>query len=67
GGGGAAGRAGRHSGGSGLVRYIDAGYVAALSVLFVYGVGLLYRRRRLERSVGTPPDGAEPGPRLDGP
>ena len=48
------------------MRYIDAGYVAALSVLFVYGVGLLYRRRRLERSVGTLPDGAEPGPRLDG-
>ena len=35
------------------MRYIDAGYAASLSVLFVYGATLLYRRRRLERWAGT--------------
>jgi hypothetical protein len=29
--------------------YIDAGYAAALSVLFVYGLSLLHRHRRLSR------------------
>ena len=38
------------------MRYIDAGYVAALSVLFVYGTSLVLRRRRLERSAGMAPD-----------
>ncbi len=44
------------------MKYIDAGYAAALSGLFVYGVSLLYRRRRLERSAGTAV-GAEPARR----
>jgi hypothetical protein len=39
------------------VSYIDAGYAAALSVLFFYGLSLLYRRRRLERAA----PGAVPG------
>jgi hypothetical protein len=30
------------------VRYVDAGYVVALSVLFLYSVSLVLRRRRLE-------------------
>jgi hypothetical protein len=31
------------------VRYIDAGYAAALGTLFLYGVSLVVRRRRLGR------------------
>jgi uncharacterized protein (TIGR03382 family) len=31
--------------------YVDAGYAIGLSVLFLYGVSLVLRRRRLERSV----------------
>lgn len=31
--------------------YADAGYAIGLSVLFLYGVSLVLRRRRLERSV----------------
>ena len=30
------------------MRYVDAGYVVALSVLFLYSVSLVLRRRRLE-------------------
>ncbi len=30
------------------MRYVDAGYIAALSVLFLYSVSLVLRRRRLE-------------------
>ncbi len=45
--------------------YVDAGYGIALGVLFVYAVGLIVRRRRLERAAAvaardvgaTPPDG----------
>lgn len=33
------------------MKYIDAGYISALSALFVYGVVLLGRRRRLERAA----------------
>jgi hypothetical protein len=33
------------------VSYIAAGYAAALSVLFAYGVALTARRRRLGRAV----------------
>ncbi len=33
------------------MRYIDAGYVAALGSLAVYGAVLWQRRRRLERAV----------------
>lgn len=31
------------------MKYIDAGYAAALGTLFVYSVSLLVRRRRLTR------------------
>jgi uncharacterized membrane protein YccC len=31
------------------VRYIDAGYAAALGTVFVYSISLLFRRRRLTR------------------
>jgi hypothetical protein len=31
------------------VRYIDAGYIAALGTLFAYSVTLIARRRRLTR------------------
>jgi hypothetical protein len=32
------------------VSYVDAGYIAALGVLFFYAVGLGLRRRRWERA-----------------
>lgn len=41
------------------MKYIDAGYISALSVLFVYSAWLLYRRRRLERTGGSTAPGAE--------
>jgi hypothetical protein len=33
--------------------YVNAGYAAALSVLFVYSVLLVVRRRRLERAAAV--------------
>ncbi len=48
-----AGRPRAESGEAGLVSYIAAGYAAALSVLFAYGVVLTTRRRRLERAVSS--------------
>jgi hypothetical protein len=30
------------------VKYVDAGYIVALSVLFLYSASLIMRRRRLE-------------------
>jgi len=42
------------------VKYIDAGYVSALSALFLYAVMLFGRRRRLERVAR--PSGPEPAP-----
>jgi hypothetical protein len=33
------------------VKYVDAGYIIALSTLFCYSVSLITRRRRLERAV----------------
>jgi CcmD family protein len=33
--------------------YVDAGYIIAFSVLFLYVVSLLVRRRRLERAVAN--------------
>jgi hypothetical protein len=48
--------------------YVDAGYAAALGSLFVYGVGLVLRRRRWERAVKaseqSPADPVAPGGRL---
>jgi hypothetical protein len=46
------------------MRYVIAGYVVVLSILFLYAVQLAWRRRRLTRAVtraasalgGTPPD-----------
>jgi len=37
------------------VRYVDAGYIIALSVLFVYAVSLVLRHRRLERAARLVP------------
>ncbi|MHB1709833.1 MAG: hypothetical protein ACYCV7_00285 [Acidimicrobiales bacterium] len=34
------------------MRYVDAGYIVVLGVLFLYGMQLLWRRRRLNRQVG---------------
>jgi hypothetical protein len=46
------------------VSYVDAGYSICLTVLFVYGVSLVLRRRRLlravdvaERDAAVPPSG----------
>jgi hypothetical protein len=35
--------------------YVDAGYAVGLSVLFLYGLSLVARRRRLERAVELAP------------
>jgi hypothetical protein len=44
------------------VNYVDAGYVVALSTLFVYAISLALRRRRWERALAvkesTPDEGA---------
>lgn len=46
------------------MRYIVAGYVVILGLLFLYAVQIVWRRRRLARTVarvvaaGTAPDGA---------
>jgi len=40
--------------------YVDAGYSIALATLFVYGLGLVLRRRRWERAVKAA-DADEPG------
>ncbi|MHB8319668.1 MAG: hypothetical protein ACYDEP_10655 [Acidimicrobiales bacterium] len=41
------------------MKYVDAGYVVCLSVLFVYSIGIVLRRRRLLRTVDAVDD-AEP-------
>jgi hypothetical protein len=41
------------------VSYVDAGYASALGVLFIYGVGLVLRRRRWERALKV--SGADQG------
>jgi len=33
------------------MRYVDAGYASALGALFLYGLGLVLRRRRWERAL----------------
>jgi uncharacterized membrane protein YccC len=33
------------------MRYVDAGYSIVLGILFLYGVLLVWRRRRLTRAV----------------
>ena len=47
--------------------YVQAGYAIVLSLLFLYGVALVWRRRRLTRAVervvaaGAPTAAAPPG------
>ncbi len=38
-------------GGEGPMNYVIAGYSIVLSILFLYGVQLLWRRRRLTRAA----------------
>jgi hypothetical protein len=48
------------------VSYVDAGYAICLAVLFLYAVGLIVRRRRLQRAaaLSDPPRPPEaPAPR----
>ena len=33
------------------MRYVDSGYSIVLGILFLYGVSLAWRRRRLTRAV----------------
>lgn len=49
------------------MRYVIAGYVVVLTLLFLYGVQLVWRRRRLNRLVAQVEDSrscdlAEAGP-----
>lgn len=46
------------------MNYIDAGYIIGLSVVFLYGLSLVVRRRRLERAAALAehrPPGAHGG------
>jgi uncharacterized membrane protein YecN with MAPEG domain len=43
------------------VNYVDAGYAIGLSVLFLYALSLVARRRRLERRVEVSEGGIEDG------
>ncbi|MGH8996702.1 MAG: hypothetical protein ACRDYB_11830 [Acidimicrobiales bacterium] len=48
--------------------YVDAGYAVGLSVLLLYALRLVTRRRRLERSVElTPREGPAAPDRASGP
>ncbi len=42
------------------MRYVDAGYAAALGTLAVYAVSLVLRRRRWERALKASEPAAEP-------
>jgi hypothetical protein len=42
------------------VSYVDAGYAVGLSVLFLYAIGLMLRRRSLERRVDLSVSGDGP-------
>ncbi len=44
------------------MRYVVAGYVIVLSILFLYGLQLVWRRRRLTRSVNRVAAADAPGP-----
>jgi len=44
------------------MRYVDAGYVVVLSILFLYGVQLAWRRRRLARAVSRAVSGSDGTP-----
>jgi len=43
------------------VSYVNAGYAIVLGILFLYGLNLLWRRRRLTRTVARVAD-SRPGP-----
>ena len=51
------------------MRYVDAGYVAALGTMFVYGLSLVLRRRRWERArqVAQGDAGVAPAAEVSGP
>jgi hypothetical protein len=42
------------------MRYVIAGYVIVLSLLFLYGVQLMWRRRKLTRAVARIAGSGEP-------
>jgi hypothetical protein len=42
------------------VRYVDAGYAAALATMVVYAASLVVRRRRWERALRMSEPAAEP-------
>jgi hypothetical protein len=48
--------------------YVVAGYVVVLTTLFLYGLQLVWRRRRLDRAVARVVHAteAEPGPSRSG-
>jgi hypothetical protein len=48
------------------VSYIDAGYAVGLSVLFAYAIGLMLRRRALERRTELRPPPPPPEPTESG-
>jgi hypothetical protein len=41
------------------VSYVDAGYAVGLSVLFLYAISLVIRRRSLERAVDLTVPGSD--------
>ena len=41
--------------------YVDAGYSIGLGILFLYGVGLVLRRRRWERALRVLEETEDPG------
>ncbi len=49
------------------MRYVDAGYVIALSVLALYALSLFVRRRRLERAATRGVTRGHDAVRVDGP
>jgi hypothetical protein len=48
------------------VSYVEAGYSIGLGVLFLYAVGLVIRRRSLERAVDPSPPTPVPAERASG-
>ena len=44
------------------MRYVVAGYVIVLTTLFLYGLQLVWRRRRLDRAVARVVRAPAPGP-----
>jgi hypothetical protein len=48
------------------VSYVDAGYAVALSVLFAYAMGLILRRRALERRADLSKESEPIGEAVEG-